>query len=97
MSSGPHQLTPEGPRPSRPRLGHLDPSSPIEKHFVLQPILYAGYQHIIIIIASYYHAQELTRRAKQWRAKLPRPSPKSVLLPGVAAGLQVLEQSSSAP
>ena len=49
----------------------MDPSSPIEKHFVLQPILYAGCQHIFIIIASYYHAQELTWRAKKWLAKSP--------------------------
>jgi len=34
MSSGPHQLAPEGPaRPSRPRLGQMDPSSPIDSYF----------------------------------------------------------------
>ena len=67
MSSGPHQLTPEGSRPpvaTSPRI-----SSPIEKHFVLPSILYAGCQHILLYIASYYRAQELTRRAKKWLAK----------------------------
>ena len=59
---------------SRPRLGHMDPSSPIEKHFVLPPILYAGCQNIYILvsIASYYYAQERTRPAKEWLAKSVR-------------------------
>ena len=56
-------------RPSRPFLGHMDPSFPIEKHFVLPRMLYAGCQHILSSIASHYHAQELTRRAKKWLAK----------------------------
>ena len=56
-------------RPPRPRLKHMDPSSPIEKHFVLPPILYEGCQHISLSIASYHHAQELTRPAKKWLAK----------------------------
>jgi hypothetical protein len=34
MSSDPHQVAPKG--------GHMDPSSLIEKRFVLSPILYAG-------------------------------------------------------
>lgn len=41
-------------RPSRPFLGHMDPSFPIEKHFVLPRMLYAGCQHILSSIASYY-------------------------------------------
>ena len=67
---------------SRPRLGHMDPSSPIEKHFVLPPILYAGCQHIHILvsIASYYYAQERTRPAKEWLAKF-RATLLGVLLP----------------
>jgi hypothetical protein len=55
-------------RPSRPRLGHMDPSSPIEKHFVLPPILYAGCQHILSI-AGYHYAEELTQPAKKWLTK----------------------------
>jgi hypothetical protein len=49
----------------------MDPSSPIEKHFVLPPILYAGcqYIHILLSIASYYYAQELTWPAKKFLAK----------------------------
>jgi hypothetical protein len=56
-------------RPSRPRLGQMDPSSPIEKHFVLPPILYAGCQHILLSIASYHYAEELTQPAKKGLAK----------------------------
>ena len=50
----------------------MDPSSPIEKHFVLPPILYAGCQqiHILLSIASYHYAQELTRPSKKWLAKV---------------------------
>ena len=47
----------------------MDPSSPIEKHFVLPPILYGGCQHILLSIASYCHTQELTQQAKKWLAK----------------------------
>ena len=38
---------------SRLRLGHMDPSSPIEKHEVLPPILYAGCLFLLLSVASY--------------------------------------------
>jgi hypothetical protein len=58
MSSDPHRIAPEGPRPSRPRLGHhINPSSassPIEKHFMLPPSFCAVLQSIYLLpVASY--------------------------------------------
>jgi hypothetical protein len=65
VSSDTHQLAPKGPAHlSRPCLGHMDPqasglidaSSPIEKRFVLPPILYAP---PLSLIASYNYSQRL--------------------------------------
>ena len=41
----------------------------IEKHFVLPPNSLCGLPHILLSIASYHCAQELTRPAKKWLAK----------------------------
>ena len=56
-------------------------SSPIEKHFVLPPIIMqaANLSHILLSIASYHHTQELTRPAKEWLAKLALLAPKVFL------------------
>ena len=58
MSSDPYKLTQEGLRQAaRCDLasgdGHMDYSSPTEKHFVLPPILYADRQHILLATSSY--------------------------------------------
>ena len=53
MSSGLHASLRDGPaHPLQPRLGHMDPSSPIEK-CLLPPIFYASYHfHLFLLLVA---------------------------------------------
>ena len=64
-------LAPGGPaHPSRHHLEHMNPSSPIEKHVVLQPTLYSGCLFLHYSLLSTKHAQsrhsELSRGSQRW-------------------------------
>jgi hypothetical protein len=71
MCSGPHQLTPEGPRPpvaTLPRThGPLIPDR--EALRASAHSLCSQHIHILLSIASYHYAQKLALPAKKWLAK----------------------------
>ena len=57
LSSGLHPLFRDGPvHLSRPRLGHTDTSSLVEKHLVIPPIIYPSC-HITIVAATKYNTE----------------------------------------